>query len=102
LLEHAACNDIERGGRYDVGAISGFDDIEDAERLAIIVWSHPWDNPATKEESTPICQFALDRTKTMLVGVNPMPGFDRPTALIELGILEHDALGRSIHGRVRG
>jgi hypothetical protein len=45
LLQYARDHDVERGGRYD------------ARSACIILWSHHWLNPATREESETIGSF---------------------------------------------
>jgi hypothetical protein len=45
LFRLAHAHDVERGGRYD------------ARSAAIIVWSHHWAHPATREESETIGTF---------------------------------------------
>jgi hypothetical protein len=45
LFHYARAHDVEKGGRYD------------ARSAAIILWSHHWLHPATREESETIGSF---------------------------------------------
>ena len=87
LFHYARAHDVEKGGRYD------------ARSTAIILWSHHWLHPATREESETIGSFYFRwGDTTTLWEIETDEGFSLEDLLQELGRLELQALGRVKHG----
>jgi hypothetical protein len=87
LFHYARTHDVEQGGRYD------------ARSAAIILWSHHWLHPATREESETIGSFYFRWGDTpTLWEIETDEGFSLEDLLPELGRLELQALGRVKHG----
>jgi hypothetical protein len=80
---------VDKGGRYD------------ARSAAVILWTHHWVHPATKEESETIGTFYGHWAPTpMLYQIETDEGFALEDLLQELGRLELRTLGRVKHGAV--
>jgi hypothetical protein len=89
LFRYAHAHDVERGGRYD------------ARAAAIILWSHHWQHPATREDSDTIGTFYVHWAPTPeLYTIETDAGFALEDLLQELGRLELQALGYVKHGDV--
>jgi hypothetical protein len=89
LFQYARDHDVERGGRYD------------ARSACIILWSHHWLNPATREASETIGSFYVRWTDPpTLWEIETDEGFSLEDLMAELGRLELQALGRVKHGHV--
>ena len=89
LFRYARAHDVERGGCYD------------ARSAAIILWSHHWLHPATRDESGTIGSFYFHWGDTpALWEIETDEGFSLKDLLQALGRLELDALGRVKHGDV--
>jgi hypothetical protein len=88
LFELARAEDVKKGGRYD--ARSG----------AINIYTHPWNDEATRTESTlmgSIYVFWADQNRIWRCEMEE--GFSVEDLLVELGTLEQKALGSKVHGR---
>jgi hypothetical protein len=89
LFQYARDHDVERGGRYD------------ARSACILLWSHHWLNPATRDESDTIGSFYVRWTEPpTLWEIEADEGFSLEDLIVELGRLELAALGRVKHGHV--
>jgi hypothetical protein len=89
LFRLAHEEDVEAGGRYD------------ARSACILVWSHHWLNPATREESEIIGSFYVRWTDPpVLWQIETDEGFALEDLMQELGQLELKALGYVKHGEV--
>jgi hypothetical protein len=89
LFQYARDHDVEQGGRYD------------ARSACLMLWSHHWLNPATREESETIGSFYVRWTDPpVLWEIETDEGFSLEDLLQELGRLELQALGRVKHGDV--
>jgi hypothetical protein len=89
LFRYARAQDVEQGGRYD------------ARSAAILIWSHHWQHPATREESDIIGAFYVRWGDTpVLWQIETDEGFSLEDLMQELGRLELQALGRVTHGHV--
>jgi hypothetical protein len=63
LFRDAREQDVERGGHYD------------ARSAAIMVWSHHWAHPATREESETIGTFYVHWEPSQLYEIETDEGF---------------------------
>jgi len=89
LFRYARAHDVEAGGRYD------------ARAACIILWSHHWRHPATRDESDPIGGFYVRWTDPpTLWQIDTEAGFTLEDVMAELGRLERQALGYVKHGEV--
>lgn len=88
LFRYAREHDVEKGGHYD------------AHSAAIIVWSHHWAHPATKEESETIGTFYVHWEPPALWEIETDESFALDDLMQELGRLELAALGRVKHGDI--
>jgi len=86
LFDLARQEDVECGGRYD--ARSG----------ALIVWSHGWHHAATRQDSDILGAFYVNWLSNSIWQIDSSEGFDLDDLRIELGTLEHKALGHLKHG----
>jgi hypothetical protein len=70
-----------------------------ARAAAIDVWSHHWGNPATKAESDLLGSFyVLWGDDSCIRRIDCGEGFNLEDLLVELGLLELQALGELMHG----
>jgi hypothetical protein len=90
LLRYAKRHDVESGGRYDVRM---------PPRLNI--WTHTWDNPGCRAESSLMFSLEFDRNADALMSVMLQPGYDWAIFLDELAKLERAALGDTVYGKSR-
>jgi hypothetical protein len=88
LFAYARAHDVEQGGRYDTRS------------AAIILWSHHWQHPATREESEVIGTFYVRWDPFVLWEIETEEGFSLEDLMQALGRLELDALGYVKHGDV--
>src|SRR5688572_3792936 len=86
LFQYARDHDVEKGGRYD------------ARSAAIILSSHHWLNPATREESETIGTFYVHWAPPTLWEIETDEGFTLEDLMQELGRWELEALGYVKHG----
>jgi hypothetical protein len=87
LFETARREDVESGGRYDHGG------------GAITVWTHHWQTPATRYDSTIIgTLYIYWADENRIYEIECDQGFSLDDLLHELAILEEKALGRIKHG----
>ena len=88
LFAAARRDDVEVGGRYDVRSAS------------IQVWTHHWRHEATRAESDRMGTFYFRwADHHTLWEIECDDAFSPDDLRSELGVLEHQALGRTIHGR---
>jgi hypothetical protein len=89
LFRYANEHDVDKGGRYD------------ARSAAVIMWSHHWAHPATKEASETIGTFYVHWAPTpRLYEIETDEGFTLEDLMQELGRWELQALGYVKHGDV--
>jgi hypothetical protein len=89
IVDYARAHDVEQGGRYD------------ARSAAIILWSHHWGHPATREESDVIGTFSVRwGDQPTLWQIACEEGFSLEDLMGELRRLERQALGQVKHGDV--
>jgi hypothetical protein len=89
LFQYARDHDVDKGGRYD------------ARSAAVILWSHHWAHPATKEESDTIGAFYFHWAPTPeLYAIDTDERFSLEDLMAELGRLELEAFGYVKHGDV--
>jgi hypothetical protein len=89
LFQYAREHDVEAGGRYDVRS------------ACILLWSHHWLNPATREASDTIGSFYVRwADPPTLWEIETDEGFSLEDLMAELGRLELQALGYVKHGDV--
>lgn len=88
IFRQANADDVEAGGRYD------------ARSAAINIWSHSWNNEATRVESETIGTFYFHwADKNHLYLIECDEGFSCDDLLHELAVLETKALGQAKHGK---
>jgi len=86
LFQYARAHDVEAGGRYD------------ARSACILLWSHHWLTPATREASETIGSFYVRWTDPpTLYAIETEEGFSVDDLLLALGRLEEQAWGKVIH-----
>ena len=79
--------DLEVGGRYDVRS------------AAIQIWTHHWRHVATRAESDRMGTFYFRwADHHTLWEIECADAFSPDDLRLELGALEHKALGRKVHG----
>jgi hypothetical protein len=89
LFHYARAHDVEAGGRYD------------ARSACILLWSHHWLNPATRQASETIGSFSVRWTDPpTLWEIDTNEGFSLEDLMHELGRLELSALGYVKYGDV--
>jgi hypothetical protein len=89
LFQYARDHDVEAGGRYD------------ARSACLLLWSHYWLHPATREESETIGAFYVRWTDPpTLWEIETDEGFTLEDLMAELGRLELQALDYVKHGDV--
>jgi hypothetical protein len=88
LFRYACEHDVDKGGHYD------------ARSAAIMIWSHHWAHPATREESETIGTFYVHWDPPALYEIETDEGFSLDDLMQALGRLELNALGRVKHGDV--
>ena len=88
LFQYARDHDVEAGGRYD------------ARSACLLLWSHHWLNPATRDESDTIGSFYVRWTNPPLYEIETDEGFSLEDLMAALGRLELQALGYVKHGDV--
>ena len=87
LFQYARDHDVERGGRYD------------ARSACLLLWSHHWLNPATRDASEIIGSFYVRWTDPpVLYAIETDEGFSLEDLMAELGRLERPAFGYVKHG----
>ena len=86
LFRYAREQDVEHGGHYDTRS------------AAIIMWSHHWAHPATREESEAIVTFDVHWEPPAIYEIETDEGVSLDDLMQELGRLELNALGRVKHG----
>ena len=90
IFTEANAGDVEAGGRYD------------ARAAAINIWSHAWNNEATRAESETIGTFYFHwADKNYLYLIECDAGFDLDDLLHEPALLERKALGYIKHGKAK-
>ena len=65
------------------------------------IWTHPWNNPGCKAESSLMFSLEFDWTTASLMSVMLQPGYGWEIFLDELARLEKAALGDVIYGKLR-
>jgi hypothetical protein len=88
LFRYAYEHDVDKGGHYD------------ARSAAIMIWSHYWAHPATREASETIGTFYVHWDPPALYAIETDEGFSLDDLMQALGRLELQALGRVTHGDV--
>jgi hypothetical protein len=88
LFRYACEQDVEHGGH------------DDTRSAAIMIWSHHWAHPATREESETIGAFDVHWDPPALYEIETDEGFSLDDLMQALGRLELNALGRVKHGDV--
>ena len=88
LLGYAKAHDVERGGRYEMRKLPFLN-----------IWTHPWNNPGCKAESSLMFSLAFDGQSASLMFVALQPGYDWQVFFDELAILERAALGDAVYGK---
>jgi hypothetical protein len=88
LFVMARREDVEEGGRYD------------ARGGALNFWTHRWNEPNMREESSLIGSlYVYWGNQNRIWRFEIEEGFSFEDLLIELGTLEEKALGMKMHGR---
>lgn len=88
LFAAARRADVEEGGRYD------------ARGGAVNVWTHRWDEPNMREESTLVGSlYVYWSNQNRIWRFEIEEGFSLEDMLVELGTLEEKALGMKVYGR---
>jgi hypothetical protein len=90
LVLYAKDHDIEVDGRYDI-------------RIPprINIWTHAWNNPGCRVESSLMFSLEFDWNTASLLSVRLQAGYDWQVFLDELARLETAALGKVIYGKSR-